>query len=93
MQRTSGPPPPCRPTAHRHPRAVLLAYELVYRHAARLAHKVVHCRTKAQRHLVTHMVEGVGADIAVNRLLGLRAAGLAKPDEPVVSVRHVDCAL
>ena len=79
-----------RPGGHRHPAAVALPEELVDGDSCRLAHQVVHGRPQSQRVLVSHPVEGAGADVFFDGLLGLRASALAQSGQPGVGMHHVD---
>ena len=64
----------------------------LHRHASGLAHQIVHRCAEAQRHLVPHVVEGVGTDVTVDRFLGLRVVRFSETDEAVIGMDHVDRA-
>ena len=81
-----------RPAADRHPGAVLLSDQLVDRNAGGLAHQVVHRRAQTQAGLVSHPVEGVGADVLVDDFLRLGTPALAEADQSLVGLHLVDGA-
>ena len=82
-----------RPRRHRYPGAVLLAEELVRRHASRLAHEVVHRRSQSERGLIADPVEGVRANVLVQHVLRFRARAFSQAKQATVGTHYVYRAL